>query len=117
MCHSSAYAAVKDLLAEEEREQRAGKARATERRKRAGINRSASRSSPRTTELQSPKALLRVGGDDGAVFNDGGCSCRHVRTGVRPRHPRFRGYLFKKEVNQMKAQRVFGLLGNKLCVV
>lgn len=37
MCHSSAYAAVKDLLAEEEREQRAGKARATERRRGEGI--------------------------------------------------------------------------------
>lgn len=32
-------------------------------------------------------------------------------------HPRYCGYLLKKEVNWMKSQHVFTLLGDELCVV
>lgn len=51
------------------------------------------------------------------VFTDARRSRRHVSINVGSHHPCVPGFLFKKEVNQMKSQHVFSLLGNKLCVV
>lgn len=63
MCHSSAYAAVKDLLAEEESEQRAGNATATERRKKEDGSTAARPRLRRATELTRSKAELHEGSD------------------------------------------------------
>lgn len=114
MCHSSAYAAVKDLLAEEESEQRAGNATATEKRrgeKRGRIDAAAS-GSPTRNRTQAFKG--------GASRRQQCFQLQRVKLAsreVRRGRPCLRGYLFKKEVSRMKAAHVFSLLGNKLCVV
>lgn len=78
-----------------------------------------------TTEVSSFKGMLHSGGGNNnsvvdLVFSLSVCSSGWVHeiiSVLSTRHPCYCGYLLKKEVNWMKSQHVFSLLGDELCVV
>lgn len=77
-----------------------------------------------TAEVSNFTGTLHSGGANNNVvdiaFSLISCSSGWVHeiiSALSTRHPCYSGYLLKKEVNWIKSQHVFSLLGDELCVV